>query len=420
MLDHSHDRHVDRVPAEARHASFGKVLPFDVPGSIPIRVNLIAAGQAQENRLSRSIPLMHEAASGAPLRRVTRIDANHFAPDFLCLVGREGSKLPVTPGMMPPALFPAPLLCPAADVGEVFEDNNAARFHALDNPFAQNMVAIFPKPCLPAAYLLQMTLCRLAAFGLKLATKPEVPLFNLLPSFLSKKDAVGQDGGSVDAEIDADDMTGRCNLGSINGDYDVEPPTRGPTHKVCAVEAGSPVKPAFAMVVKVKRKLDAAFHRGKSDKSLLDLHAVGSCVIPNGTPFSVRSANLLALLQQCEGGFNSLRRLHSGRDHQLAWKGRVIGPQIVVGRLVQRHTVPYAVFPAVFRNRVEAVPASLQRPKQDGILFGRGFDADGDSALHSSYTARNLPMFNLCSACVPHFLSTQSGRLDGVSMRGVR
>jgi hypothetical protein len=177
MLDHSHDRHVDRVPAEARHASFGKVLPFDVPGSIPIRVNLIAAGQAQENRLSRSIPLMHEAASGAPLRRVTRIDANHFAPDFLCLVGREGSKLPVTPGMMPPALFPAPLLCPAADVGEVFEDNNAARFHALDNPFAQNMVAIFPKPCLPAAYLLQMTLCRLAAFGLKLATKPEVPLF---------------------------------------------------------------------------------------------------------------------------------------------------------------------------------------------------------------------------------------------------
>ena len=415
MLSHSYDRHVDRVPAEARHASLGKVLPFDVPGSIEIGVDLIATGKAPEDRLCRPVPLVNKPALGAPLRRVTGIDSFNAGASLFGLVGREGAKLGIAPAMMPSPLLAATLLGSTADICEVFNNDNASRLHVLNDALAQNVVAIFPKPCLPTSDHLQMTLGRLAAFGLKFATKTEVPFLNLLPTPFPQELPVGQNGRSVDAKVNANGLTGGCDLWRIYGNDDIEPPAGRSAHKVGAVEADRPVKPVLGMIVKVKRELDAAFHSGQADKSLFNLHAIGSCVVPNGTPFSMRSAHLSALLQQRAGGFNSLRRLHPGRYHQLAWKGRVLGPKIVVRRLVQRHSVPDPVFPSVFRDRVEAVPASRQRLRQDGILFERGFDADGKSALHSSYMERNLSMFKPCSTCVPHFLCPLK---SAVSMRG--
>jgi hypothetical protein len=53
MLAPSHNRHVDRVPAEAGHASFGKVLPHYIPGRVQIGVNLISAFTAAEDGLGQ-------------------------------------------------------------------------------------------------------------------------------------------------------------------------------------------------------------------------------------------------------------------------------------------------------------------------------------------------------------------------------
>src|SRR4051812_19804420 len=101
MFDISHDRHVDKVPADARHASFGKVLRGDVAGSIVVRIGLISAFTAAENRLGRSVPLVNKAAPITPLAGMTRINRDYLTARLFRLVGREGAKLAVAPRMMP-------------------------------------------------------------------------------------------------------------------------------------------------------------------------------------------------------------------------------------------------------------------------------------------------------------------------------
>lgn len=417
MLAIPHDRHIDRVPADAGHASFGKVLPDAIPASIKISVNLVSAGQTQKDRLGWPISLMRKATPGTPLTGLPGIDGNDGGTDFLGLVSREGPKLGVTPAMVPPPLLAASLLGPSTDAREVFEDDDAARFHALNDPLAQNVVTVPPKPCLTAAHLLQMALGRLAAFGLKTATKAEVPFFNLLPAALSEELPVGQNGGSVDAEINADDLTGRRNLGSVNGNDDVEPPAGRMMDKISAVETGRPVEPATGVGMDVKRELDPARHGGQADKSVLGFHAVGPGVVPDRSAFSMRNADLAPLLRHYESGLDCFRRFHAGRNHQLTRKLGMICPQVVVRCLMQRHAVPHTVFPSVFRDRVEAVPTARQRLRQDGILLGRGIKPYGNRALHGSYMASFLQIFKFCSAEFPLFLCRMK---SAVSMRGVR
>jgi hypothetical protein len=141
------------VPAETGYTGIGKVLPFDVPGSIQVRIDLIATRQAEEERLCRSVPPVLEAAPRASLTGMPGIDGFHPGTNFFGLVRREGPKLGIAPAVMPSPLLAAPLLSATADAGQIFEDYNAARLHVLNDAFAQNVIAILPKPCLPTSHL---------------------------------------------------------------------------------------------------------------------------------------------------------------------------------------------------------------------------------------------------------------------------
>jgi hypothetical protein len=67
MFNHSHSRHVDRVPAKTSHASFGKVLPRYISGRVQVGIQLVPTAAAAENRLCGSVPLVDVTAFGAPL-----------------------------------------------------------------------------------------------------------------------------------------------------------------------------------------------------------------------------------------------------------------------------------------------------------------------------------------------------------------
>ena len=247
MLDHSHDRQVDGLPAETGYTGIGNVLPGNVPGSIEIGVDLIATRQTQEKRLCRSVAPVHEAAPRTPLAGMPGIDGINPAASFFGLVDRELPKLAVAPAVMPPPLATTLLPGAAADVGQVLKHDHAARLRALNDAFAQNVVAILPKPCLTPGHLPEVAFGRPAAFGLKTATKPEIPLFNLLPASLSQELTVGQSGGSVDAEIDTDGPAGGGDLRRVDGQDNVKPPARGALDQVGTVEACRPVQPPLGL-----------------------------------------------------------------------------------------------------------------------------------------------------------------------------
>ena len=133
MLSFSHDRQADRLPADARLASFGKVLPCHIPSSVQIGVSLIPTLNTSEYRLSRSIPFVNMTALCAPLASMARINRNHLTTRLFRLVGQECSKLCVAPRVMSAPLFPPTLLSTATNVGEVFNDDHATRLHTPNN-----------------------------------------------------------------------------------------------------------------------------------------------------------------------------------------------------------------------------------------------------------------------------------------------
>ena len=417
MLDQSHDRHVDRVPAETGYTGIGKVLPFDVPGSVEIGVDLIAARQTQKKRLRGSVLPVDETAPGTPLTGLPGIDGFNTGTNLFGLVGREGPKLGIAPAVMPPPLFAATLFGAAADMGQVLDHDHAARLHVLNDAFAQNVVAILPKPCLPPSHLLKMAFGGSAAFGLKLATKPEVPFFNLLPSPLPQELPVGQNGGSVDAEIDTDGLAGGDDLRWIDSQNDIEPPAGRAMDKIGTVEARCPVEPPLRVGVDAEREFDPARHGGQANDAVLGFHAVGAGVVPDAAPLRLRSRNFPTSLLQHDGGLDGFGRLHSGRNHQLARHRRMLRSKIVVRRLVQRDAVLLSVLPTVLSHCVEAISRSGKRLRQDRVLLGESCQTYADRALHHSYIGSFLSMLKLCSAKFPHFLCRLKA---AVSMRGAR
>ena len=417
MLDHPHDRLVDVQPAETGYTGIGMVLPFNVPSSVKICIDLIPAGTTHEERLCRSIPLVHEAASRAPLAGMSRVNGLHAGTNLFGLVCYKGPKLGITPTMVPSPLTTTTLFGAAANVGQIFNDNYAARLRVLNDALAQNVVAILPKPCLSPSHLFKMAFSRLAAFGLKITTKPEVPLFYLLPSPLSEELPVGQNGGSVDAEIDTDGLAGGDDLRWIDSQNDIEPPAGRAMDKIGTVEARCPVEPPLRVGVDAEREFDPARHGGQANDAVLGFHAVGAGVVPDAAPLRLRSRNFPTSLLQHDGGLDGFGRLHSGRNHQLARHRRMLRSKIVVRRLVQRDAVLLSVLPTVLSHCVEAISRSGKRLRQDRVLLGESCQTYADRALHHSYIGSFLSMLKLCSAKFPHFLCRLKA---AVSMRGAR
>ena len=390
MLDHPHDRLVDVQPAETGYTGIGMVLPFNVPSSVKICIDLIPAGTTHEERLCRSIPLVHEAASRAPLAGMSRVNGLHAGTNLFGLVCYKGPKLGITPTMVPSPLTTTTLFGAAANVGQIFNDNYAARLRVLNDALAQNVVAILPKPCLSPSHLFKMAFSRLAAFGLKITTKPEVPLFYLLPSPLSEELPVGQNGGSVNAEIDSDGFSRSGDFRWINGYHNVEPPARSSLCQVGTVKAYSTIKPPFCLGMDTEWKLYAASYRRQTYDPVLRFHTVGSGVIADATPRRFRSRDFLSLFLDHDCGFYGFSRLHPSRDHQLARQSRVFRPKFVVRRFVKRDAILLTMLPAELSHGVEAVPRSGKRLCQDFVLFRERRQTYAKRALHTSYITRFL------------------------------
>jgi hypothetical protein len=82
-----HDRHADRVPANVRHADAGKVFPLNVPGTVQVGVDLMAARATPKDGLRQPVTAMHMPPLTATLAGMPGIDGLHDRADSLRLVG---------------------------------------------------------------------------------------------------------------------------------------------------------------------------------------------------------------------------------------------------------------------------------------------------------------------------------------------
>ena len=394
IITHRDDRHVDRVPAKTGYTGIGEVFPFYVPSSVEISVEFKPTALAQENRLCGSVPPVRISAARASLASMPRIYGLYFRACIFSFVGNKAAKLIKTPRVVAASLPPSALFSAATNVSQVFNDDDAARFHGLNDALAQNVVAIFPKPCLPSSHLLEMAFCRPAAFGLKTATKTEVPFIDLLPLSFAQESSIGQDCWSVDAEVYANSLASKFDLRRLDCQNNVKPPPARSTNKVCAVKPLRSFKQPTHLLVHFERELYPAKNGGKAHNLRINFHPVGSGVISDSSPNSSRDGHFLSIFLACKDRFQRLRSLHSRRDNKLAWKCWMFRPKRVIRSVMKFNAVLRPIFPAIFRHSIEACSRPFNGLCQDKILFRCRLKSEAYRPLHGSYIDRLLRKIN--------------------------
>ena len=179
-----------------------------IAGGIEIRIATMSALPANKPGLRDTVAPGDMPAGVAPLRGVSGIDRHHPAAFGFGFVLQKALQLRKRPGVESPFRFPAPGLDPAADVGEVLNDDDCPRINAGYDPFRENVVAIPSEPPIAAREASQPALCRLRAVGLQLPLETETALDDFAPVPLAEELAGRGDRRVSDAQIDAEGGTG--------------------------------------------------------------------------------------------------------------------------------------------------------------------------------------------------------------------
>ena len=388
------DRRVDGAPAGIGCTNLGKVFPSDVPRGVEIGVHHVSAFAALECRLRLAIPTMRVRTPSTTLTRVPRIDNLNLAAQIFGLVLDKGAKLRETPRVMPPPMLATALLCTGTNLREILQDDNAAGTHALNDPLAQNVIAVAPKPFADMADFFQVPLCRLRAFGLQPANKPEIPLICFFPPSLAEEHRVRGNGGAIDSKVYAHDVSVSGKRGLLNTQNDVEMPTGFVLNQVGAIEARCARDALTPLFVRAERHDDAAFGCRETNDPFRDIDAMRTGVVANAPTHCLRSRHAFSLTLQRKCRAQGLRRLHARGDNELCGKRRIRRTQVVVRRLVQFDAVFDAVVPPMTGNGIEALARSRKRIRQELFLVGIHRKLDANRSLHASYIQRFCQNFN--------------------------
>ncbi len=140
------------------------------------------------------------AATGAFLRRISRISKVYCNRLLLSFVNQIGFKPRKTPGVYPSPDFFSDLN-PIPDIRQFFHRNNRTNGSRIYDSFRDNVIAIVAEAVNLATKLGQMSLSRFGAFRLKSAFKAKISVLNLFSVSCTKYLAV-----LVDAKIGTTDF----------------------------------------------------------------------------------------------------------------------------------------------------------------------------------------------------------------------
>src|SRR5438132_3406333 len=155
------------------------LLPNVIAG-IEVSIEAVPALAAKEERLRTTIIAGLIATTGTGLGSMSGVNLDYSDTPCLGFVLDKGVQLGKAPTMQTPltvalltVLFTSPQLGSIPNVLEVFKDHGAARGGMLHDALGEDVIVVFAPPKLFAAQLLEMSLCRAAAFGLQLSSEAE-------------------------------------------------------------------------------------------------------------------------------------------------------------------------------------------------------------------------------------------------------
>ena len=335
-------------------------------------------------------------ATATPLRGMPGIDPSHRTTLGFRLVRDEGFHLREGPAVQPALLLGLPLrLDAAANVGEVFEDDRAARRRGLDNLLAQDVIAIPTKAGLPVAHAAQVPLGALCSGLLQGTAQLEVPAFGATPTFPSQKGIGARDGWLRQAEVHSHRVMGRDNARRGQLHHDMQPPRAITPNQIS--RAGGMSGQWQRIVGHGEGDRHAPLRRRQADLLRLPVNLVRVQVVARRAGCCGWGRDLATAALQDQRTLHGLGRFDAGLDVQVADQAGSVGFTGVVSGVVQPDPVPFLVCPSIRTHRVKRLRKELRRFRQRGRLLRCRLEFDAYRSVHTKsipYTVRFCQLFD--------------------------
>ena len=275
-----------------------------------------------EATLRTAVVPLRMPAGRATLRGMSGINPSHRTAPFFGFVLDEGLQLSERPAMQTTSRLRFPSgFGSLTNIDQVFKHDYRARFSAVDDGFAQDMVAITTKPLLFASNLSQFPFSTFRPLGLQVPSQLKAFGFDIFPRAFSMKTVITGNCRVRQSEIHPEKLPCRVHHRRWHRDHDMQPPFILAKDKVCRVNSISSV--SFSM----DRNLET---NGLSSTGCRHpycargpVNFIGVLVVTRWTEMRRRLRNLPTLLLQGEGTPQRFSRLDAGLINQVAHKCRM-------------------------------------------------------------------------------------------------
>jgi hypothetical protein len=243
------------------------------------------------------------------------------------------------------------------------------------------MIAIAAEASLPPPHPPQMASGRLCALLLQHSLEVEQPPFDCLPLLLAQE-AVGAKGGrTCDAQIDADDLSGRRNVYFGDTHNNVQPPFTVPLDQVGGI--GREIGILGAVVRNTKGDGLSSTDECQRDDLAFPIDTIGALIVARWGKRRLRLRNrALWVFSQLKSTSQRLGSLHACLDQQVARQiGQCIA-QAVVGQTVQLGGVGDIGCPSDTNTTIECLGCEGSDSTQRLNLRCIWFQSNSDRALH--------------------------------------
>jgi hypothetical protein len=310
---------------------------------------------------------------------MSRVHSDYPAPQSLGFVLQKAFQLGERPGVQPAFRFPTTGLDPSSNIRQILNDDRAAGLDALNDPFGEDVIAIPSEPLLAAREAAKAPFGTLRAVGLQSTPETEAALDDFAPLLLAEELPLRGDGGTSDAEIDAEGnsrfLCGRVR--ECDDDVQGEAP-------LLADEIGGGGRRSQGIQGvgwQLEGHIDPAPGGREAGDPRLPRKPVGMEIEAWRADRCVRAADLFALLQQRQrrrnrrnrfGGFLPCLNVKVGNE------GGVLALAITVGEAVQGVSVAVPKTPALGGDVIERGGKLCDRLVQRRSLLGGGLQLQSD------------------------------------------
>ena len=380
---HSHDRHVDRVPAQSGHAALSTVLGCDVAGRVQVGVKSESTFPAFERCPGTTVVLRYVTTARASLRGMSRVNPDHRTAPFLSLVLDETFDLSEGPTVEPSFSFGL-LFGPhtLTDIGQVFQHDCATSGNGLDDLLGEDVIAVAPEPCLGLADLFEVPLGRFCSPGLKSAPQLEQPVFDGPPRLLSEEKVIGRDSRLSESEVYAYNGINGSNLWGRNGDGNVHGPTTIAVNQVGGVH-GVP-RVSFRIFGDCKAERLAACDGGQPHSTGSPVDLEGVHVVARRAGVGVRARDLFPFAFEGKRASDCFGCFDAGLNVEVAHERRVLDFERAIELVVEADPVLFGVFPPASADGVEDLGEQVACLRESRDLLGSGFKRYDDCPSHKA------------------------------------